>query len=135
MADTTAIQSLPRVLYVKHRTDAGEFGAATCPHCGADGRYVIHFVCEGGIERAAMAGCFKLFPKSALADESLKILERKADREKQGRSLASWDLRKWEAIEQVAAGTMTVDEAQRIIRAENLRRREWLDRNNYGRGR
>lgn len=38
-------------------------GGASCPHCGAIGRYVYRFLCADGQEYGAMRGCFGKFPK------------------------------------------------------------------------
>lgn len=63
-----AVQGLPRIIRYDHVDDSGEYGNATCPHCGAKGRYVHHFLTDEG-PRAAMAGCIKLFPTSPVAKE------------------------------------------------------------------
>src|ERR1041384_229731 len=94
-----AVATLPRIIRFVERTDSGEFGAAQCPHCGADGRYVYWFVTEDGERRGAMAGCIRLFPVSKIAKEHHAIMERRADRESKGWKLASWDTAKLEAIE------------------------------------
>lgn len=61
--DKPARETLPRIVAVLGRSDSGEYGAATCPHCGAAGRYVYTFQCDDGTTRGAMAGCLKLFPR------------------------------------------------------------------------
>ncbi|MDD4986859.1 MAG: hypothetical protein PHQ43_14010 [Dehalococcoidales bacterium] len=38
----------------------------SCPHCGADGHKVIYFIGADRKRHAAMAGCFKRWPKSPL---------------------------------------------------------------------
>jgi hypothetical protein len=119
---------LPRIIRFDGRSDAGEYGAATCPHCGADGRYVWSFLCEDGTRRGAMAGCIRLFPVSAVADEHRKIMERQADREKKGRNLASWDVAKLAAIEAFHAGETTEGDALRTIETQNAKRTAWMNR-------
>jgi hypothetical protein len=119
---------LPRIIRFDGKSDAGEYGAATCPHCGADGRYVWSFLCEDGTRRGAMAGCIRLFPVSAVADEHRKIMERQADREKKGRNLASWDVAKLAAIEAFHAGETTEGDALRTIETQNAKRTAWMNR-------
>lgn len=119
---------LPRIVRFEGRTDAGEFGATSCPHCGADGRYVWWFTCEDGSRRGAMSGCVKRFPVSKLAEEHQRIIERAKERERDGRALASWDLEKLDAIDQVSAGTLDIDAALSRVREANRRREDWLKR-------
>lgn len=130
MSTTTA---LPRIIAIIGRTDAGEYGATACPHCGALGRYVTTFACADGTTRGAMSGCIKLFPISKLAEEHKRIIERKAERDRKGQTLASWDTAKLAAIDAVMAGTMSEDQALTVVRDQNYRRSEWMDRNKRGR--
>lgn len=130
---TTNRTTLPKIIRFEGKHDSGEYGAATCPHCGADGRYVWTFTCDDGKRHGAMSGCIKLFPVSPLAEEHKKIIERKADRDKKGQTLASWDIAKLDAIDKVAAGEMHEGAAMLIVRSENARRSAWMDRNKKGR--
>lgn len=123
----TTKTDLPKIIAIKGTFDSGEYGATVCPHCDAKGRYVTTFVCEDGTTRGAMAGCIKLFPISKLAAEQQKILARQKDREAKGWKLASWDVKKLEAIEAVIAGSMTEAAALEVVRAENFRRQAWMD--------
>lgn len=124
---------LPKIVRFDGVTDSGEYGAATCPHCGADGRYVYHFTTEDGQRGGAMAGCIQLFPVSALADEHKRILERQKDRDKRSQKLASWDVAKLEAIDAVAAGTMSTADALTVVTRENDKRSRWLAKKGYRR--
>lgn len=126
-------QDLPRIVEFLGRSDAGEFGAATCPHCGADGRYVSSFRCSDGTTRGAMAGCIQFFPVSPIATEQAKIMERKADREAKGQKLASWDQAKLDAMSLYYAGQLGEGEVLATIATQNAKRQAWLDRK-YGRG-
>lgn len=80
-----------------------------------------------------MAGCVKLFPVSPVALEEQRIQERRKDREKNGRKLASWDVKKLEHIEAFYAGQSTEDAVLAEIRAQNSRRDAWMKKNGYGR--
>lgn len=119
---TTTLASLPKIVAILSTTDAGEFGAATCPHCGADGRYVKTFKCDDGTTRGAMAGCIRLFPISPLAEEHSKI----QDKVRKGTKLNGWDTKKLAAIEAVLAGSSTEAEAIEVVRAQNFSRNAWM---------
>ena len=51
---------------------------ASCPHCGAEGRYILTFQVEDGRRMGAMRGCVKLFPVSRVATEELRLREKLA---------------------------------------------------------
>lgn len=131
----TVAADLPRIVRFEGMTDSGEYGAATCPHCGADGRYVWNFVCEDGTRRGAMAGCITKFPVSKVAEEHKKIMERDEDRAKKGQKLASWDVAKLAAIESYYAGETPIELALATIQSENARRTRWMDSKKGGRRR
>lgn len=122
--------TLPRIIAYDSFYDSGEYGNATCPHCGADGRYVWTFHCADGTKRGAMAGCIKLFKVSPIATEHKKLLERKAEREKTGGKLASWDVAKLEAITGLVDGTVTEGDCLRTIEVENAKRSRWIEGRN-----
>lgn len=123
---------LPRIIQFEGVSDSGEYGGATCPHCGADGRYVWTFITEDGERRGAMAGCIQKFPVSKLAEEHKRIIERSKDRAKNGQKLASWDIAKLAAIEAVRDGELTADQALLVVQSENAKRKQWMDRNKKG---
>lgn len=88
--------TLPTVLAIVGVDDGGPcdagYGSNTCPHCGAEGRYIIKFLCDDGQVRGAMKGCFQLFPGSntttaKLVQEAYK--REKAAKEKKTK-LAGW---------------------------------------------
>lgn len=130
----TTDTTLPRIIRFDDRTDSGEFGATSCPHCGADGRYVFHFICEDGVRRGAMAGCIQRFPVSPVAAAHKKLIEKAAEREKKGWSLASWDVKALNAIESFYAGESTEGDALRAIEDAQRASREYQQRK-YGRRR
>lgn len=132
---SNAVTSFPKIVTFLGKSDSGEFGNAICPHCGAKGRYVIDFVCEDGVRRGAMSGCIKLFPISPLAKEHIAITERQTERAAKGQKLASWDIAKLDAIDQVLAGALTVEQALVVVRDQNYKRSVWIDRNKSGKGR
>ena len=105
----------PTIIEFTGMYDGGpcEDGAtATCPHCGADGRYIHFFKTADGHEAGAMSGCLKLFPVSPVA----KIQKKLQDKEHQLRvaygkdaHLNSWQQKMQDSIRIFQAGGM--DEA------------------------
>jgi hypothetical protein len=126
-----------KILAVIERTDAGEGGGACCPHCGAQGRYIFRFVCDDGVTRGAMAGCFKLFRRAdgPIADLTRRAHEKLADARLSQRQAASWWAEIIEATERLGRGEIGRDDHRSIVLAADGRRRSWLNRNGYGRGR
>jgi len=127
-----ATLTLPKIIYFIGLNDYGPcdrgHGSATCPHCGAEGRYVYAFICEDGTTRGAMKGCVQLFPKHLLATESLRILQKEAEyRAKKPTpwSLPSWDLKIKEAIERFAKGEIQQWEAEAIVKSEKFRAQQY----------
>lgn len=127
-------QALPRIIAITGRTDAGEYGATTCPHCGAQGRYITSFVCEDGKTRGAMSGCIKLFPISPLAKIHADLLVKSAANVRKGwKPFSGFDQPKMDAIQAVMAGTMTEDEAVRICKNQSDAAYRWMQNKRSGR--
>jgi len=132
---------LPAVLAVLDVRDYGPCdngeGSATCPHCGAQGRYVISFLCDDGTKRGAMQGCFQLFRGSNT--RTAKLVQ-EAFKRKTAAALARKPLAKWwtEIVDEAQDfGTNgSIDEfpifASRILAIDD-RRQSWLKKNGYGR--
>lgn len=99
------IQAYPRIVRFLGTHDSGEFGNATCSHCGALGRYETSFVTDDGKQGAAMAGCIKLFPVAQIAREELRLIEKAKKHAKQGWRLNCADQAALEAIEAFYLGT------------------------------
>lgn len=137
---TTIVTSakLPAVVAILEELDYGPSdgeGSASCPHCGARGRYVIHFLCEDGSKHGAMRGCFKLFPgsNSPIARLVQEAYKRSRQAKAEGKKLASW----WEemiaATEAVSRGPEAVQVFIQSVNAAESRRQAWLNRNGYNR--
>ncbi len=104
----TAVATFPRIVRFLGTSDSP---GDSCPHCGAEGRYVIHFQTESGARGGAMRGCIKLFPTSRIALEELRLTDKQAKYAKQGWTLNRVDTRALEAIQAFYAGTMTESQA------------------------
>jgi hypothetical protein len=123
------IMSYPKVVQVEQIEDTGPESGACCPHCGADGRYITWFITEDGARHGAMAGCFKLFPKSRFAIRVAGILEK----QRNGHKLASWDQKVLEAIRALPTlGELGVDQV--IVEQDGIKR-AWLAAHYGGRRR
>jgi len=122
-----AIGSYPKVVEVERIEDTGPDSGASCPHCGADGRYITWFRTEDGVLRGAMRGCYSLFPQSKYAARTAAILSK----ERNGHKLASWDRAILDAIRALPTdGEAKVDA---LIREADLARHNWMARAGYRR--
>ena len=108
--------AFPRIIRFRGTDDAP---GASCPHCGAEGRWIIRFTVEGPdgkpVDRAAMRGCVKLFPVSRIALEELRLRDKAEKYAKQGWSLNRGDTHALEQIEAFYAGTVTERAALAIV--------------------
>lgn len=148
MNRATATATLPAIVAIVGVTDCGPCTdgemSGHCPHCGAGGRYIWHFICADGTRRGAMRGCLALFPRED--GRSMRLVQEAFDRQEQAardrKPLASW----WQDIinAAVAFGALPLPDHDEIVRARAVllqliqsaesRRQTWLHRNGYGRG-
>lgn len=71
-------QTLPAIVVITGMKDFGPSdgeGSATCPHCGANGRYVWTFICADGSHRGAMRGYLQLFPQAAGSSRYSRLIQ------------------------------------------------------------
>lgn len=127
-------EKLPRIVAVLSCEDHGpcDGGAtAVCPHCGADGRYVYHFLCDDGTTRGAMKGCIKLFSMSPAAVECEKALAAAAAF-RQGKGFISRaNQRMLDAIEQLRAGVIDARALAAIAEGVKMEKRAWMRRKGF----
>lgn len=122
------IATAPRIVRFTGKTDAGEFGAASCPCCGAPGRYVYSFQLadQPNREFGAMAGCLKKrFTVAPIAWEEQRLREKARSFEKKGWKLNSVDRAALRAIESFYAGDIAEHYAMATVeaaKAENMAR-------------
>jgi len=133
----TTREQLPKITRYLHVVDHGPSGdgrgSTTCPHCGADGRYVHHFETELG-PAAAMSGCVKLFPSTFPAREEMRLQEKERKlRQQYGEDahLNSWDTKIMEAIEAHHRGELDEAQVERTARMQKAAAQQWRD-NKYG---
>jgi hypothetical protein len=135
--------SLPQIVYLEEVVDCGpgEGGNApgSCPHCGADGRWIYRFRCADGSTRGAMAGCFAQWPRHRFVAVAAPLVRKVAacagETRRTGREwkLPSWDQAILDAIRAFAAGTMAEAAVDAVIRNETARARAYRDRRFGGR--
>jgi hypothetical protein len=70
MKALSSSSKLPRIVRFLESEDSP---GASCPHCGATGRWIHRFQVEDGRTLAAMSGCVKLFPVSRIATEEARL--------------------------------------------------------------
>jgi hypothetical protein len=126
------VTSLPRVVAVTEIHDAGP-GGASCPHCGAIGRYVIGFVTEDGEKGGAMRGCWKLFPKGEFVELTYQLIQKQMDADEKGKKLATWDNEMLAALDGLENGRIGPDAARETIRQALLRKKNWMKSRGYRR--
>ena len=81
--------------------DCGRFNGS-CPHCGAEGRYIYHWS-EYGKHRAAMVFCYKMLTGKVDKDDETQFMEILSRKLAQGKPLNGWQktvLRMYAFIEQ-----------------------------------
>jgi hypothetical protein len=112
---TTA--SLPLIVRFLGTDDCG--AGATCPHCGATGRYVIRFQVEDGRQLGAMHGCVKLFPVTELArqHEHFKTKEARYRAQSPPWKLSARDAETMQMLEEAIEGRVEARQAVTIALA------------------
>lgn len=135
--------NLPSILAVLNVIDGGPCDGqmtATCPHCGAEGRYIIEFLCDDGSRRGAMKGCFQLFKGSNT--RTAKLVQEAFARNRAAldarpvKPLASWWRDMLVEVEdfRVNGSAEEFPELSRRIFEIEDRRQAWLKKNGFGRG-
>ena len=94
------VQSLPRIVRFGETHDSP---GSSCPHCGADGRWIYTFTLDNGRTAGAMRGCLSLFPVSRVAREELRLREKLAKYQKSYGVSATLNRRDSEALDAIEA--------------------------------
>lgn len=107
------ISTLPRIVRFLETQDCP---GASCPHCGATGRYILRFVVADGRTLGAMRGCVQLFPVSQIAHEEKRLTDKLKRYKKNGwNGLNRADSAALDAIEAFYAGTGTEQQALCLV--------------------
>ena len=67
-----------------------DFGETSCPHCGAEGRY-IYFWLQDGVKMSAMAGCYKALTGKLAKNDEAKYMELLSVKLAKNKDLNGWD--------------------------------------------
>ncbi len=121
----------PTILAVVGCEDHGpcDGGAtATCPHCGADGRYIYTCLMSDGTRKGMMKGCLQTFRKDPCAHACELALEKEAHKK-----ASSWDRRILDALDGLNKGMCDIATLRNVC--ENVRREKaiWMSRNGWRR--
>jgi hypothetical protein len=136
MNTITPTTALPKILAILDCVDHGPCDpepTAVCPHCGADGRYVYHFLCEDGKVHGAMKGCIQLFPHHKLTSKIQAVFAKQRDYEKKKWKLASWDQEVIDACGALQSQTISVQDWERRVNDAFNRRNAYLAQKYPGR--
>lgn len=128
--------NLPTILYVSGCDDAGEYGNASCPHCGAEGRYTYRFVTTDGRHGGAMRGCLSKYPQHPIAPIILAVVDKEREihqHPERGGRLASWDTAMLDAVQAFEAGRIGLDELLASVENAQASKRQWMKRRFGGR--
>lgn len=109
-----AISTLPRIVKFLSTEDCP---GSQCPHCGADGRYILRFQVADGRILGAMRGCAKLFPCSPVAIEGLRLRDKATKYAKQGWKLNRADSFALDQIELFEMGQGTEQAAMSAVKS------------------
>ncbi len=127
MSVAGTVAALPRIVRFLGTDDAP---GSNCPHCGAEGRWILNFVVEDGRRLGAMRGCAKLFPTSRIALEELRLRTKAADYAKKGWTLNRGDQHAMDSIgrfyakeidERAALAIVDTAKASNVIRFRGRR--------------
>ena len=67
-----------------------DYGATSCPHCGAEGRYIYTWEVDGKTA-SAMAGCYKALTGKLEKGEDIRYFELLAEKQAKNKPLNGWD--------------------------------------------
>jgi hypothetical protein len=124
--------NLPEVIEILALEDAGEGGAASCPHCGAIGRYIVWFQASDGELHGAMRGCFKHFPKSKYLARMTELMDKERQfKAKKGWKLASWDQDVMDGIRRYAHQEISQEVLDTIIYNADRAKGAYMRRKGY----
>jgi len=65
-------------------------GHTSCPHCGAEGRYIYTWEMDGKV-CSAMAGCYKALTGKLEKGEDVRYFELLAEKQAKNKPLNGWD--------------------------------------------
>jgi len=63
----------------------------SCPHCGAEGRYIYKWIDDEGFTRGAMAGCFKILTRGGWVNSFDQEYQKALAKQATGKKINGWD--------------------------------------------
>ena len=132
---TSIYADLPAIICIERVEDNGpvEDSSATCPHCGAQGRYIFWFKCDDGTQRGAMKGCLSKFKMHRFAKIASDILYKQRENERKGWKMASWDVSVMDAIEAFARGEISESDVECEMNKAGRAKAAYMARKGYRR--
>lgn len=67
-----------------------DYGSTSCPHCGAEGRYIYTWQ-EDGVIKSAMAGCYKALTVKLEKGDDVRYFELLAEKQVKNKPLNGFD--------------------------------------------
>ncbi len=99
---------------------------ASCPHCGADGRYIYTCLMSDGSHKGMMKGCLQTFAKDACARQCEIAMEKKAHG-----YTSRWDERVLDAID--ALPYTGIDALRSVCRQVAIEKKSWMQKKGFRR--
>lgn len=90
-------------------------GSGSCPHCGAEGRYIYYWA-EFGKVRGAMAGCYNALTSRIKKDDIDSFMAVLAKKLATGKTLNSWQKTVIRMQQFIAEGKYSTDWCQQKIK-------------------
>lgn len=117
------------ISFVFHQVvDHGE--GASCPHCGAEGRYIYSWE-QDGVRYAAMAGCYKRLTGKLSKGDDVRFWELLHEKQSRKKLLNGWEKRALSLRDSAQSGKVTPEWAEAKIRTILSERKQYLARKRY----
>ena len=105
-------------------------GSTSCPHCGAEGRYIYTWEVDG-IIHSAMAGCYKALTGMLEKDEEQKYYILLSEKQAKGSALNGWDKNIIRLLEFKESGKYPESWCNEKIRQQLSERKKYLAKKRY----
>jgi len=107
-----------------------DYGNASCPHCGAEGRYIYTWEVDGK-KYGAMAGCYKRLTGHIEKGEDEHYFELIAEKQAKGAKLNGWDKSVLRLLSFKSEGKYPADWCDRKIKEVMKERKMYLAKMHY----
>lgn len=103
---------------------------ASCPHCGAEGRWIYTWE-QDGVTRSAMAGCYKALTGQLSKGDDTRYFELLAEKQAKGKPLNGWDTNVLRLQKFMQDGKYAKDWCEMKIREVLRQRKQYLATKRY----